>query len=111
MMSRPRNTKKGGLVEFLVYKEGKTFVGVCLTFDIIEEGKDPHKLMQSVREAALGHLRTVRDLGLSDELLNRHAPKEYWQKYEALQSARKLTPSPYEFSAMTYPQFLATINA
>ena len=45
-IERPKNTKKEGTIEFLVYKEGKTFVGVCLTFDIVEEGKNPEKLME-----------------------------------------------------------------
>ena len=39
-IERPKNTKKEGTVEIFVYKEGNVFVGVCLTFDIVEEGKN-----------------------------------------------------------------------
>ena len=78
---RLKNTKKRGLMEFFGYSEGDKFVGVCLTFDIIEEGKDPIKVMKSVEEAAILHLKTVCKKNLSDDLLNRYAPQEYWDKY------------------------------
>jgi predicted RNase H-like HicB family nuclease len=78
---REKNTKEKGLVEFLVYPEGDTFVGVCLTFDIIEEGKNPALLMESIKEAAQLHLEVVLKENMSDDLLNRYAPEEYWDKY------------------------------
>lgn len=78
---RPRNTKEKGLVEFLVYKERDKFVGVCLTFDIVEEGSNPKEVMRSITEASALHLKTVVSKNLPDELLNRYAPNEYWEKY------------------------------
>ena len=78
---RPLNTKEKGVMEFLVYKEKNTFVGVCLTFDIVEEGNNPVLLMKSIRESAELHLKTVRKNNMSNDLLNRYAPKEYWEKY------------------------------
>lgn len=86
---RPRNTKKRGVVEFLTYKEGKAFVGVCLTFDIVEEGTDPVELTRSLRDAAELHVETVIKNNLSDDLLNRYAPDEYWKKYFEATSAIK----------------------
>ena len=81
MKSRTRNTKNKGIMEFLVYKEGDGYVAVCLTFDIVEEGSDPVALMASIKEAAELHLETVINQNLSEKLLNRYAPEEYWQKY------------------------------
>ena len=81
MINRSRNTKRQGTMEFLVYKEGDTFVGVCLTFDIVEEGTDPIELMKSIKEAAMLHLKVVTEKNLSDDLLNRYAPQEYWDRY------------------------------
>lgn len=75
------NTKKRGIIEFLFYKEGNRYVGVCLTFDIIEEGDDLINLKQSLEEAASLHLKVVIKENLSDDLLNRYAPEEYWEKY------------------------------
>lgn len=80
-IARPKNTKKGGVVEFFVYPEKDKYVGVCLTFDIVEEGKDPSELMESLKEAAILHIKVVTKKDLSDELLNRYAPAEYWSKY------------------------------
>ena len=104
-IQRPRNTKGGGTMEFLVYKEGKTFVGVCLTFDIVEEGTNPEKLMESIQEAALGHLEVVQEEDMSDDLLNRYAPKEYWDIYfKVIEDIRnkKSIKSPYSFFIFPY---------
>ena len=91
MIKRPKNTKKEGIIEYIVYKEGKSYIGVCLTFDIVEEGKNPTELAKSIKEAAKLHLETVIKNKLSDNLLNRYAPKEYWDKY--FDSAKKLEKS------------------
>jgi predicted RNase H-like HicB family nuclease len=80
---RPKNTKERGVMEFLAYKEGTSFVGVCLTLDIVEEGSDPVELMRSLKEAAELHVETVVKHNLSDDLLNRHAPAKYWKRYFA----------------------------
>ena len=82
---REKNTKEKGLVEFLVYSDNDKFIGVCLTFDIVEEGNAPGQLMESIKEAAELHLDIVVKENMPDELLNRYAPEEYWDKYfEAL---------------------------
>ncbi len=111
-IERNKNTKQSGTTEFLVYKEDSGYVGVCLTFDIVEEGSDPIELMKSIKEAAELHLETVMKNDLSDELLNRYAPNEYWEKYfevarqiENRPNSRSgfLTVSPYSSAMM--PQF------
>lgn len=104
-MIRQKNTKEKGIMEFLIYKEGKTYVGVCLAFDIIEEDDNPVELMKSIIEAAQGHLQVVRKLKMSDELLNRYAPKEYWDKYHqaiAEIHGKKRVRSPYHFLVSPY---------
>ena len=78
---REKNTKEKGLIEYLVYSEDDKFIGVCLTFDIVEEGNDPVQLMESIKEAAQLHLDIVIKENMSDELLNRFATEEYWDKY------------------------------
>ena len=106
-IQRPKNTKKEGVIEFLVYKEGKSYVGVCLTFDIVEEGNDPSELMKSIREAAELHLEVVIKNDLSESLLNRYAPEEYWKIYfetakklenPSLATTNSLIVSPYQSS-------------
>lgn len=73
-----------------MYSDAGKFVGVNLTFDIVEEGSDPIALMDSIKEASILHLECVVRENMSDELLNRHAPKEYWDRYfKALEQIEK----------------------
>lgn len=81
MIKRIWNTKEKGTMEFIFFEEEGKYIGVCLSFDIVEEGKDLSKLIQSVEDAAKLHLRTVIKKDLSDDLLNRYAPEKYWEKY------------------------------
>lgn len=78
------NTKKGGTLEFLVYGQGTSYIGVCLTLDIVEEGNDPKNLMESIVESATGHVKLVQSKNLNDALLNRPAPQEYWDVYNKI---------------------------
>ena len=78
---RVKNTKQEGLLEFLVYRDGNKYTGVCLTLDIIEEGSNSSELMKSIQDAAIGHVKLVIKKHLNDDLLNRLAPDEYWEKY------------------------------
>ncbi|MEX2014250.1 MAG: hypothetical protein WD896_02760 [Parcubacteria group bacterium] len=74
------NRKEKGLIEFTMFEEGGRYIAVCLTFDIVLEGDDPTILKRDIMKAAQLHLQTVGELNMSDELLNRKAPKEYWKK-------------------------------
>lgn len=92
---RPKNTKERGLIEYFMYKDGGKFVGVCLTFDIVEEGQDPVALMKSIEEASALHLEVVIKERMSDDLLNRYAPSAYWSKYfQALKQIQTSNGSP-----------------
>ncbi len=75
-----RNTAEKGLVEFTIFKEDDRYVGVCLTFDIVVEGDDFEKVRRDIIDAARVHIETVRSKNLSENLLNRPAPKELWDK-------------------------------
>lgn len=77
------NTKKQGVIRFFIYKERKKYIGVCLDLDIVEEGKDIEKIKESLTEAVRGYIETVTKEKMDDNLLNRPAPKIYWEKYEA----------------------------
>ncbi|MDO8520705.1 MAG: hypothetical protein Q7S52_01185 [bacterium] len=74
------NTKENGTVEFTIFEENSTFVGVCLTFDIVVEGANYEEVREQLIDAAKVHIETVRRNNLPVELLNRHAPQEYWEK-------------------------------
>ena len=80
-IERPKNTKEKGFTEFFFFKKGKKWTGVCLTFDIVESGDDLKSVKESLLEAAQLHLEAVVKNKMSDDLLNRYAPEEYWKMY------------------------------
>ena len=91
------NTKKEGRLEFLIYLENGRYIGVCLTLDIVEESDDPRKLQKSIQEAAIGHVLLVIHKKLDNELLNRPAPEEYWEKDFEISEQIERKPSPGAF--------------
>lgn len=76
------NTKQKGILRFVVYPEGKHYIGVCLDLNIIEEGDDFYEVWENLKEASLGYVETVEKEGLRDHTLNQKTPREYWDKYQ-----------------------------
>lgn len=74
------NTKKQGVVRTIIFKKGKVFEAVCLDFDLIEEAKTLVEAKNQIKEAVVGYVQNVCKNNLSDELLNRHADKKYWDR-------------------------------
>ena len=100
---KPHNTKERGLIEFLIIRKGKNnFLGVCLTFNIVQEGKNPDKLLESLREAAKLHIQTILEKGLPESLLNRSAPEKYWKLYFKLREMPLRTRKTKLESFMTF---------
>ncbi len=64
---------------FLFKEKDGDYCAVCLNLDLIEWGKDPQELVESMREAIQSYVGGVIDKNLPDELLNRPAPEKYWQ--------------------------------
>ncbi len=78
-----RNTKKQGKFTLFVYPEKpKHFIGVCLEFDLIQEGKNVQEAMENIKKATWNYLKTIIKKKWPDDLLNRPAPREYWKKYK-----------------------------
>ena len=99
-----RNTKKQGKFIIFVYQEKPNrYIGVCLEFDLIEEGKNPQQVMSQIKEASIGYLKTVINNKLSDDLLNKKAPEKYWKKYQDfLELKKKKHAIPWEEFLRTY---------
>ena len=76
------NTKRSGAVNFIIYKDIKDslYTAVCLDFDIVEQGINPELLRKSIEDAAKMHVETVINMNLNENLLNRKAPKVYWNR-------------------------------
>jgi len=102
------NTKRKGFIDFLIIKKEDGYLGVCLTFNIVQEGKDPVAITSSLREAAKLHLETVIEKDLPDTLLNRSAPAKYWKLYEKARQTAMTSRQRASFftSSVPYPDFL-----
>lgn len=105
-----RNTKKRGQFNLFVYREKPNYyIGVCLEFDLIQEGSNPREVMMQIKEASIGYLETVIENNFSDDLLNKKSPIKYQKKYrEFLELKRKQSAIPWEefFTTCLYPQVL-----
>lgn len=109
-----RNTKKQGQFSLFVYREKPNYyIGVCLEFDLIEEGKDASGVMERIKEASVGYLKTITKNNLSDDLLNKRVPEKYWKKYKEFLKLKKQQPSiPWEefLRKYIYPQTLKELT-
>ena len=76
-----KNTKNFGSLTVFFFKEKAKFVSVCLELDIIKEGDNLDDVRKEMQESISGYIETVCKGNYSDDLLNRPAPKKYWDKY------------------------------
>ena len=77
-----RNTKERGKFTLFVYRERPNYyVGVCLEFDLIQEGKNAAETLGRIRASSLAFLKTVRKKRYSASLLTTPAPDAYWGRY------------------------------
>ncbi len=115
------NTKKSGVLHFILYKERLEYVAACLNFDLVEYGKNPEELKRSIYEAAKSYLKAVRKKKLSDKYLNLPVDKKYLDILEKINidklfrklatkkkhSDQKLSPfsytnQPYKNNSLSY---------
>jgi len=79
-----------------------TFTAVCLDLDIIEEGFSTlQQAVLSINEAIDSHLMAVTRRGFPKELLNRPAPKEYWDKLKEFTRPTSFSTTPFQYFTAT----------
>ena len=91
----------------IAYRE-KTgpYTGVCLDLDIVEEGHATlEEAILSISDAILSHLQAAAKLDFPKELINRSAPKEYWNKLKEITQERlhKKGLEPFQFFTSQLP--------
>lgn len=80
-----KNTLQKGSVRYLVFKDGDTFFGVALEFNIVVEGTHPMEVLLLLHEAAAGYLEAARKIKIRPHVLNQKIDPEYekmWQEYQ-----------------------------
>ena len=83
----PRNTKERGSLTFFTYRDEKEqlFTTVCLEMDLVKMSESEEESVKDAVLAAQHLLELVRRDELNEDVLNRAAPKEYWDLYKASQ--------------------------
>ncbi len=72
------NTYTSGTVTFLILQERDKFIGICMEFDLEVEGKTAKEAKEKLDDLTHAWLENVVENKLSEELLNKSAPKPYW---------------------------------
>ncbi len=101
---RTRNTLQKGSVRTIIFREGKTWFGVALEFNIVETGDDAQEVMILLEEAVRGYLASARKAKLSTAVLNQTPDPEYAQLWRGRENPA-LIPSPIQihtFSERTF---------
>lgn len=106
---RFNNTYESGRVTFIIFKDKKIdkFIGVCLEFDLEAEAETSSEAQTIIQDYARLWLENVRENKLSEELLNKSAPAEYWdleKELEAQRESREKTINSY-ISSIRIPFF------
>lgn len=99
------NTLKKGSVRFLIFRDGESYFGVALEFNVIVEAANPQEAFLFLNEAANGYLEAARKVKLQPSVLNQKTDPEYermWQEYQS----RKLKEK-YESIVNKLPIFSA----
>lgn len=76
------NKKTQGIARILIYPSKNKYIGVCLDFDIIEEANTKEEVIKQIKEATRGYIINAWKNNLDNSLLNRSAPKKYWEIYK-----------------------------
>ena len=93
------NTLNKGSVRTITFKEGDTWYGVALEFNLVTEGDTPEMASYNLQEAIIGYVESLRNTNVGgirvDGILNQEADPEYEELWKLLE-AQKPIPSPYQ---------------
>ena len=94
-VSSMRNTYNKGQIRSIIFKDGDTWYGVALEFNIIESGNDPREVMLLLDEAMRGYIKSAGKAKLSESVLNQEPDSEYEMMWKSIES-KKPTKSPFK---------------
>ena len=90
------NTPKKGSIRCIIFKDGNTWYGVALEFNIVVSADDADVVRFNLDEAIRGYVESMRKLkGTRVSPLNQTPMKEYSDLWKKL-VAKKPIPSPYK---------------
>ena len=72
-------------MRFLIFRDGESYFGVALEFNVIVEAASPEEAFLFLNEASFGYLEAARKVKLRPRVLNQKTDPEYekmWQEYQ-----------------------------
>lgn len=90
------NTAQKGRVRCIIFKDGDSWYGVALEFNIVESADDADVVMFNLQNAIRGYVESEQKIkGLRASSLNQKPDVEYEKMWKNLHSQKSI-PSPYE---------------
>ena len=90
------NTAKKGRVRYIIFKEGDTWYGVALEFNIVIEGDSSAVVNFNLQEAIRGYIESMRKIkGSRSAPLNQKPDAEYLNLWNRLTTDKRV-PSPIQ---------------
>ena len=83
-----KNTIKKGSARFIIFREGDTWYGTCLEFNIVESGDTPQEAMLLLFEAFQGYLESAKKIKARPNILNQKPDPEYEEMWLRLEDAK-----------------------
>ncbi|OGF63158.1 hypothetical protein A2662_00725 [Candidatus Giovannonibacteria bacterium RIFCSPHIGHO2_01_FULL_45_33] len=83
-----KNTLKKGSVRFLIFRDGESWFGVALEFNVVVEAANPQEAYIFLNEATSGYLESARKAKLRPIVLNQKPEAEYEKMWQANQDAK-----------------------
>ena len=76
-----KNAKHFAEATVFIYPNKDKYVGVCLELDLIDEDSDKEVLAERMKQRVQSYISYIHKKDFDDSLLNRPAPKKYWNKF------------------------------
>ncbi len=88
-----KNTLQKGAIRTIIFREGNTWFGVALEFNIVEVGDSPQEVMILLDEAIRGYVISARKAKVRSHILNQ-TPDPMYEKMWSRLEQHKPIPSP-----------------
>ncbi len=95
----------------MIFKDGDSWIGVALEFNIVIEGEDPRVVESELHEAVIGYLESAKKIkgfrtGQVNSLLNQKADEAYESRWVSAVGAKR---APADFPSPLFGLYKAGI--
>ena len=88
MLFRSKNTTEKGQVRFIIFREGSTWYGVALEFNIVVDAASKNEALNNLDSAIKNYVDTVRIHRIRESVLNQDTSSEYSQLWKDLNAGK-----------------------